>query len=178
MLSADSSLDRSDSLSLQSLHNTSPELLLGLSYNGTTGRLNVTILKGTHSCSHILAKIHVYRTGSQFRCASTRVPDTYLKITLISSSGQEISHCKTSVCRSQPNPQYRESFIFQVALFQLPDVTLMIAAYNKRSIKKKELIGWISLGYNSSGDEELSQWNDMRDSKGEQVCRWQVLLQT
>lgn len=51
----------------------------------------------------------------------------------------------------------------------------MILVYNKRGIKRKELIGWISLGYNSSGDEELSHWNDMRDNKGEQVSRWHVL---
>lgn len=63
----------------------------------------------------------------------------------------------------------------QVALFQLPDVRLTISAYNKRSIKRKELIGWITFGYNS-GDEETSHWNDMRDSKGEQVCRWHVLM--
>lgn len=66
----------------------------------------------------------------------------------------------------------------QVALFQLPDVTLTIAVYNKRNIKRKQLVGWISLGYNSSGDEELSHWNDMRDSKGEQVGRWHTLLQS
>jgi synaptotagmin-14/16 len=34
----------------------------------------------------------------------------------------------------------------QVALFQLADVTLMIAVYNKRSMKRKEMIGWFSLG--------------------------------
>ncbi|KAI2801075.1 Protein kinase C conserved region 2 (CalB), partial [Blomia tropicalis] len=155
-----SSLARTDSTSSQSLYNTLPELLLGLAYNGTTGRLSVTVMK-----------------GSQFRCISTRTPDTYMKITLVSSSGQEIARCKTSVCRAQPNPHFKETFIFQVALFQLPDVSLMLFAYNKRSIKRKELIGWLALGCNSSGDEELSHWNDMRDSKGEQVARWHVLLE-
>jgi synaptotagmin-14/16 len=32
-------------------------------------------------------------------------------------------------------------------------------------------------GYNNSGEEELAHWNDMRESKGEQVCRWHVLLE-
>ena len=36
--------------------------------------------------------------------------------------------------------------VFQVALFQLPDVTLMVSVYNKRSMKRKEMIGWFSLG--------------------------------
>ncbi|KAF7488346.1 Synaptotagmin-16 [Sarcoptes scabiei] len=123
-----SSLARTDSSSCQSLQNSSPELLLGLSYNGTTGRLSVAIIK-----------------GSQFRSVSTRTPDTYIKLVLISQSGSELSRGKTRVCRGQPNPLFRETFVFQVALFQLPDVTLMIFVYNKRSIKRKEMIGWISL---------------------------------
>nr|XP_027202980.1 probable cyclin-dependent serine/threonine-protein kinase DDB_G0292550 [Dermatophagoides pteronyssinus] len=154
-----SSLTRTDSTSSQSLqNNSSPELLLSLAYNGTTGRLNVTMIK-----------------GSQFRCLSTRTPDTYIKLLLVSQNGNEMARGKTRICRGQPNPLFRETFVFQVALFQLPDVTLMIFVYNKRSIKRKEMIGWISLGYNSSGDEELSHWNDMRDNKGEQVSRWHVL---
>ena len=36
--------------------------------------------------------------------------------------------------------------MLQVALFQLPDVTLMVSVYNKKSMKKKEMIGWFSLG--------------------------------
>lgn len=36
--------------------------------------------------------------------------------------------------------------MFQVALFQLAEVTLMVSVYNKRSMKKKEMIGWFSLG--------------------------------
>ncbi|KAG8322467.1 Synaptotagmin-14 [Homalodisca vitripennis] len=63
-----------------------------------------------------------------------------------------------------------------VALFQLPDVTLMISVYNKRSMKRKEMIGWFSLGLNSSGEEELAHWDDMRQVRGEQICRWHVLV--
>ena len=36
-------------------------------------------------------------------------------------------------------------------------------------MKRKELIGWFVLGYNSTGQEERSHWNEMRESKGEQV---------
>jgi hypothetical protein len=68
--------------------------------------------------------------------------------------------------------------LFQVALFQLPDVSLMVSVYNKRSMKRKEMIGWFSLGLNSSGEEELAHWNDMRDVRGEQICRWHVLVES
>lgn len=92
--------------------------------------------------------------------------------------GQEMSKCKTSTRRGQPNPVYKETFVFQVALFQLSDVTLILSVYNKRSMKRKEMIGWISLGLNSSGEEELRHWSAMKESKGQQVCRWHALLES
>ena len=159
-----SSLSRSDSASsTQSMqHGGMPELLLGLAYNGTTGRLSVEVIK-----------------GSNFRnMAMNRAPDTYAKVTLMSPSGQEITRSKTSIRRGQPNPLFKETFMFQVALFQLAEVTMMVSVYNKRSMKKKEMIGWFSLGLNSSGEEELSHWTDMRENKGDQVCRWHVLLES
>ncbi|XP_060080348.1 synaptotagmin-16-like [Ylistrum balloti] len=159
-----SSLSRSDSASsTQSMqHGGMPELLLGLAYNGTTGRLSVEVIK-----------------GSNFRnMAMNRAPDTYVKLTLMSPTGQEVARSKTSIRRGQPNPLFKETFMFQVALFQLAEVTLMVSVYNKRSMKKKDMIGWFSSGLNSSGDEELSHWTDMRESKGDQVCRWHVLLES
>lgn len=106
------------------------------------------------------------------------VLDTYGKLCLLNSVGQEMSRCKTSIRRGQPNPVYKETFIFQVALFQLSDVTLMISIYNRRSMKRKEMIGWISMGQNSSGEEEQSHWQEMKESKGTQVCRWHMLLES
>ncbi|XP_028942572.1 synaptotagmin-16 isoform X1 [Antrostomus carolinensis] len=159
-----SAISHSDSASsTQSLsHGGVPELLVGLSYNATTGRLSVEMIKGSH-----------------FRnLAINRPPDTYGKLCLLNSVGQEMSRCKTSIRRGQPNPVYKETFIFQVALFQLSDVTLMISIYNRRSMKRKEMIGWISMGQNSSGEEEQSHWQEMKESKGTQVCRWHTLLES
>ncbi|KAM6392926.1 synaptotagmin-16 isoform 1-T1 [Pluvialis apricaria] len=159
-----SAVSHSDSTSsTQSLsHGGVPELLVGLSYNATTGRLSVEMIKGSH-----------------FRnLAINRPPDTYGKLCLLNSVGQEMSRCKTSIRRGQPNPVYKETFIFQVALFQLSDVTLMISIYNRRSMKRKEMIGWISMGQNSSGEEEQSHWQEMKESKGTQVCRWHTLLES
>ncbi|XP_074548102.1 synaptotagmin-16 isoform X3 [Halichoeres trimaculatus] len=158
-----SAVSQSDSASsTQSLtHGGVPELLVGLSYNATTGRMSVELIKGSH-----------------FRnLAINRPPDTYGRLTLLNSVGQEISRCKTSVRRGQPNPVYKETFVFQVALFQLSDVTLLVSIYNRRSMKRKEMVGWIALGMNSSGEEEQLHWQDMKDSRGQQVCRWHVLLE-
>ncbi|KAM6166943.1 synaptotagmin-14 isoform 1-T1 [Erethizon dorsatum] len=149
--------------SCQSLeHGSVPEILLGLLYNATTGRLSAEVIKGSHFKN----------------LAANRPPNTYVKLTLLNSMGQEMSKCKTSIRRGQPNPVYKETFVFQVALFQLSDVTLILSVYNKRSMKRKEMIGWISLGLNSSGEEELSHWTEMKESKGQQVCRWHALLES
>lgn len=104
--------------------------------------------------------------------------DTYGKLFLLNSVGQEMSRCKTSIRRGQPNPVYKETFVFQVALFQLSDVTLMISVYNRRTMKRKEMIGWIALGQNSSGEEEQDHWEEMKETKGQQICRWHTLLES
>ncbi|XP_058595243.1 synaptotagmin-16 isoform X7 [Neofelis nebulosa] len=159
-----SAVSHSDSASsTQSLsHGGAPELLVGLSYNATTGRLSVQMIKGSH-----------------FRnLAVNRAPDTYGKLFLLNSVGQEMSRCKTSIRRGQPNPVYKETFVFQVALFQLSDVTLMISIYNRRTMKRKEMVGWIALGQNSSGEEEQDHWEEMKETKGQQICRWHTLLES
>lgn len=157
-------VSHSDSASsTQSLsHGGVPELLVGLSYNATTGRLSVEMIKGSH-----------------FRnLAANRAPDTYGKLFLLNCVGQEMSRCKTSIRRGQPNPVYKETFVFQVALFQLSDVTLMISIYSRRTMKRKEMIGWVALGQNSSGEEEQEHWEEMKESKGQQTCRWHTLLES
>lgn len=157
-------VSHSDSASsTQSLsHGGVPELLVGLSYNATTGRLSVEMVKGSH-----------------FRnLAANRAPDTYGKLFLLNCVGQEMSRCKTSIRRGQPNPVYKETFVFQVALFQLSEVTLMISIYSRRTMKRKEMIGWIALGQNSSGEEEQEHWEEMKETKGQQICRWHTLLES
>ncbi|XP_072390019.1 synaptotagmin-16 isoform X1 [Diabrotica undecimpunctata] len=163
------SLARSDSTgSAHSMqHGGVPELLLGLCYNATTGRLNVEVIKGSHF-SYLLRNL-----------AINRPPDTYVKLYLVSSTGQELAQSKTSVRRGQPNPLFKETFIFQVALFQLADVTLMVSVYNRKGVtKKKEMLGWFSLGLNSSGAEELAHWMDMKEFQQEQISRWHILVQS
>nr|XP_011745306.1 synaptotagmin-14 isoform X1 [Macaca nemestrina]XP_011745307.1 synaptotagmin-14 isoform X1 [Macaca nemestrina] len=158
--------------SCQSLeHGSVPEILIGLLYNATTGRLSAEVIKGSH-----FKNLAANRPPNGLFCCLKHliggqvyiIRDTYVKLTLLNSMGQEMSKCKTSIRRGQPNPVYKETFVFQVALFQLSDVTLILSVYNKRSMKRKEMIGWISLGLNSSGEEELNHWTEMKESKGQQ----------
>ncbi|KAG6458884.1 hypothetical protein O3G_MSEX011098 [Manduca sexta] len=154
------SLARSDSASSCCSTRSAPELLLGLQYNSTTGHLSVEVIKGTH-----------------FRKLSpNKAPDTYVKLCLISSLGMEMGRCKSTTRRAQSNPLYKELFIFQVALFQLSEVTLMVSVWWRRSVKRNEMVGWFSLGHSSSGREEERHWKELCERQGEQVQRWHVLL--
>lgn len=60
----------------------------------------------------------------------------------------------------------------------------MISVYAKRNMKRNEMVGWFSLGLNSSGPEEAQHFNDMRDAanvngqvgKCDLIARWHVLM--
>ncbi|GBP35969.1 Synaptotagmin-14 [Eumeta japonica] len=108
--------------------------------------------------------------GTHFRKLSpNKAPDTYVKLCLVSSLGLEMGRCKSTTRRAQSNPLYKELFIFQVALFQLSEVTLMVSVWWRRSVKRNEMVGWFSLGMNASGREEARHWQDVCERRGEQV---------
>ncbi|XP_069371355.1 synaptotagmin-14b isoform X2 [Paralichthys olivaceus] len=140
-----------------------PEILLGLIYNSATGRLSAEVIQGSH-----------FKTT-----ASDKPVNTYVKLTMLDSKGKEMSKCKTAVCRGQPNPTYKETFMFQVALFQLSEVSLVVSVFCRRSsMKPRERLGCVSLGLNSTGEEQQAHWTEMKDAEGQQVCHWHTLSDT
>uniref|UniRef100_A0A8C1Y9F2 Synaptotagmin XIVb n=1 Tax=Cyprinus carpio TaxID=7962 RepID=A0A8C1Y9F2_CYPCA len=159
---------------------STPELLLGLLYNSTTGRLSAEVIKGSHFKNSATDKLPI----GLFCCVKRFISgqlyimrDTYVKLTMLDSKGKEMSKCKTSVCRGQPNPTYKETFVFQVALFQLSEVTLQVSVYSRRSsMKRRERVGWVALGLNSTTEEQEEHWTQMKESEGQQVCQWHTLL--
>ncbi|XP_052391657.1 synaptotagmin-14-like isoform X6 [Carassius gibelio] len=159
---------------------STPELLLGLLYNSTTGRLSAEVVKGSHFKNSATDKLPI----GLFCCVKRFISgqlyimrDTYVKLTMLDSKGKEMSKCKTSVCRGQPNPTYKETFVFQVALFQLSEVTLQVSVYSRRSsMKRRERLGWVALGLNSTTEEQEEHWTQMKESEGQQVCQWHTLL--
>uniref|UniRef100_A0A3Q2YET7 Synaptotagmin XIVb n=1 Tax=Hippocampus comes TaxID=109280 RepID=A0A3Q2YET7_HIPCM len=133
---------------------SSPEILLGLVYNSATGHLSAEVIQGSH-----------------FKSTASDKP--------VSKSSKEMSKFKTAVCRGQPSPSYKETFVFQVALFQLTDVSLVLSVFCRRSsMRPRERLGWVSLGHSSTGEEELAHWTEMKEAEGQQVCHWHTLTDT
>ncbi|KAM3602843.1 uncharacterized protein V6R79_011792 [Siganus canaliculatus] len=151
-------------LSYRSAEDSSlPEILLGLIYNSATGQLSAEVIQGSH-----------FKTA-----ASDKPVNTYVKLTMLDSKGKEMSKCKTAVCRGQPNPTYKETFVFQVALFQLSEVSLVLTVFCRRSsMRPRERLGWVSLGLNSSSEEQQAHWAEMKEAEGQQVCHWHTLTDT
>lgn len=99
-----------------------------------------------------------------------------MKVTLLSSSGKQVAKSKTTIRKSMADPEYNESFIFEISETDLHRVTLSVAVIAiSRARKKKEMIGWFSLGKNYSGQEEIRHWNDMIQEKEQNISRWHTL---
>ena len=161
----------------RSLHR--PELLMGLAYNGTTGRLSVEILRAASlRSSWTTSQSFTSSVTSSVSAVVSRLPDVCVKLLLLSETGQELDRAKTSLKKMSQvdGPTWLESFSFQVTLFQLAEVTLVVSVINKRSLKRRQLVGWFSLGYDNSNDQQALHWNEMMDAGGEQVCHWHQLL--
>ncbi|XP_040919649.1 synaptotagmin-14-like isoform X2 [Toxotes jaculatrix] len=170
-------------LSYRSTEDSSlPEILLGLIYNSATGRLSAEVIQGSHFKTTVSDK----PVNGLFCCIKHFVGgqlyimrDTYVKLTMLDSKGKEMSKYKTAVCRGQPNPTYKETFVFQVALFQLSEVSLVVSVFCRRSsMRPRERLGWVSLGLNSTGEEQLAHWTEMKEAEGQQVCHWHTLTDT
>ncbi|XP_063078691.1 synaptotagmin-14b [Engraulis encrasicolus] len=176
----------SRSMGALSYHSTgesaTPELLLGLLYNSTTGRLCAEIIKGTHFKNSASEKLPIGLFCCVKQCIGGQLyimRDTYVKLMMLDSKGKQMSKCKTSVCRGQPSPTYKETFMFPVALFQLSEVTLHVSVYSRRSsVKRRERLGWVALGLNSTSEEQEEHWTHMREAEGQQICQWHTLMGT
>ncbi|XP_037099916.1 synaptotagmin-14b isoform X2 [Syngnathus acus] len=110
-------------------------------------------------------------------CPNIFLADTYVTLTMLDSKGKEMSKFKTAVCRGQPSPAYKETFVFHVALFQLSDVSLVLSVFCRRStLRPRERLGWVSLGHSSTGEEQLAHWTEMKEAEGQQCLRRTGLL--
>ena len=104
------------------------------------------------------------------------VTDTYVKVTLVSPTGKQVAKSKTTIRKSMADPEYNESFVYEISERDLSDVTLMFSVIAiSKARKKKEMIGWFSLGKNYSGQEEIRHWNDMIQSKEQKISQWHNL---
>ena len=44
-----------------------------------------------------------------------------------------------------------------------------------KKMRRKEIVGWFSIGRDNTGEEELIHWREMLEAKGRPVRKWHVL---
>ena len=101
--------------------------------------------------------------------------DTYVKVAMFNSIGQQLSKCKTSIRRNMIDPEFNETFVFQIIEFELPSVSIMFSVINIKKMRRKEIIGWFSIGHDSTGDEEDAHWRAVMNARGHPIRRWHIL---
>lgn len=94
---------------------------------------------------------------------------------MFNSVGQQLSKSKTSIRRSMFDPEYNETFVFQIIEFDLPSVSFMFSIINIKKMRRKEILGWFSMGRDNTSEEELMHWKEMLEAKGKTVRKWHVL---
>ena len=101
--------------------------------------------------------------------------DTYVKVSMFNSVGQELAKSKTSIRRNMFDPEFNETFVFQIIEFDLASISLMFSIIYIKKMRRKEIIGWFSLGRDNTSEEELLHWREMLEGKGKKVRKWHVL---
>ena len=99
-----------------------------------------------------------------------------MKVQVLSSRGKDVAKSKTTVRRGMYDPEYNESFVFQMAESDLSEITLLfsVISISKKRIKK-DVMGWFALGKSSSGDKETRHWKAVLANKETSVVHWHTL---
>ncbi|XP_065661193.1 synaptotagmin-16 isoform X4 [Hydra vulgaris] len=140
-------------------HGNTPELLISLCYTSLTGRLTVEVLKATN-----LKVIQLQRA-----------PDSYVKIEVLSARGKKVARSKTTTRRNMIDPEFNESFIFQMSESDLREVTIVFSLIYVSKTRKKSTVGWCVLGKEASGISEIEHWEEMIEKKEEKITSHHIV---
>lgn len=74
------------------------------------------------------------------------------------------------------DPEFNESFIFQTSEVDLREVTILFTVISiSKTRKKKEVIGWFTMGKEATGLEEIEHWEEMMEKKEEKSTHYHLL---
>jgi len=104
--------------------------------------------------------------------------DSYIKIEVLSARGKRVAKSKTTIRRSMTNPEFNESFVFQMSESDLHEVTLVFSVISiSKTRKKKEILGWFTMGKEANGLDEIDHWEEMIAMKEQKSTHFHVLSQ-
>ena len=99
--------------------------------------------------------------------------DTFVKVSVVSSDGKKLKKKKTLTQKASTSPVYNEELVFtNIKKEQLDSVLITFTLFHD-SLTSKEMLGTISIGSSSTGNE-LVQWKDMLEGK-KSIAWWHAL---
>uniref|UniRef100_A0A4W4DRS5 C2 domain-containing protein n=1 Tax=Electrophorus electricus TaxID=8005 RepID=A0A4W4DRS5_ELEEL len=135
------------------------ELLVSLSYQPATHRLNVVVLKAKH-----LPTMDI-----------TSLPgNPYVKVNVFYGR-KRMAKKKTHVKKCTLNPTFNESFIYDVPTELMPDISVEFLVIDFDRTTKNEVIGRVVLGGQSPIPSGVTHWREVCDNPRRQIAKWHNL---
>ncbi|XP_065149567.1 synaptotagmin-11a [Paramisgurnus dabryanus] len=137
------------------------ELLVSLSYQPVTHRLNVVVLKAKH-----LPTMDI--TGFS--------GNPYVKVNVFYGQ-KRIAKKKTHVKKCTLNPVFNESFIYDVPAELMPDISVEFLVIDFDRTTKNEVVGRLVLGGQSPVPSGVTHWREVCDNPRRQIAKWHNLIE-
>ena len=103
--------------------------------------------------------------------------DPYVKIRLI-HKGTRQSKWKTSIKRRTLNPEYKESFLFDVTHMELRDISFEILIMDYDRFTANDLVGVVYIGGHVVQESGRTHWSNVLSSPLERISSWHYILPT
>ena len=73
------------------------------------------------------------------------------------------------------DPEFNESFIFQMSESDLREVTIVFSLIYISKTRKKSTVGWCVMGKEASGISEIEHWEEMIENKEEKITSYHLV---
>ncbi|KAM7080242.1 synaptotagmin-11 isoform 1-T1 [Ciconia maguari] len=135
------------------------ELQVSLSYQPVAQRMTVVVLKARH-----LPKMDI--TGLS--------ADPYVKVNVYYGR-KRIAKKKTHVKKCTLNPVFNESFIYDIPVDLLPDISIEFLVIDFDRTTKNEVVGRLILGAHSITAGGVEHWREVCENPRKPVAKWHSL---
>ncbi|XP_024061269.1 synaptotagmin-11 isoform X3 [Terrapene carolina triunguis] len=135
------------------------ELQVSLSYQPVAQRMTVVVLKARH-----LPKMDI--TGLS--------GNPYVKVNVYYGR-KRIAKKKTHVKKCTLNPIFNESFIYDIPVDLLPDISIEFLVIDFDRTTKNEVVGRLILGAHSITTGGVEHWREVCENPRKQIAKWHSL---
>lgn len=105
---------------------------------------------------------------------SSSLADPYVKVNVYYGR-KRIAKKKTHVKKCTLNPVFNESFIYDIPVDLLPDISIEFLVIDFDRTTKNEVVGRLILGAHSVTAGGVEHWREVCESPRKQVAKWHSL---